>query len=44
MDEETSPGRKVQTDHVYITLNKWLERAKTMGAMTKENPLMSNSA
>lgn len=28
MDEEVSLGRKVQTDHTCMTLNKWLKKTK----------------
>lgn len=31
MDEEMSPGRKIQEDHAYRTLNKWLEKGQTVG-------------
>lgn len=26
-----SPGRKIQEDHAYTTLNKWLEKGQTVG-------------
>ena len=30
VDEEVSLGRKVQTNHTYMTLNKWLQRTKSI--------------
>lgn len=37
MDEEVSLGRKAQTDHTCMTLNKWLKKTKKKKHQNKQN-------